>query len=663
MSIAAVILCHDSVHRLGPISTQWFYDHGHNGVDIFFAISGLLICSRLMSEEEHKGSIHISEFYIRRAFRILPPAVFYLAILIALKLAIALPVGYPEIGSALLFVRNYTLSFQHLQTIYPAYTSHFWSLAVEEHFYLLLPGLLLFCPRRCRVPALLSLAVVIAIHRAWHDPATQSQFHTDVRLDALFVPAAIAILIRHSEVRAWLIPWLRFWPVLAVLLLAVISLDGPLRIEPLVLAWLMPFVVLGTVLRPRKLVCALPGACSAAQYRAALLQHVPMAATLLRVALWKRGGTHRLAAALAVVSDRDADRGDVQLLLRRAAVSSNWTQHARQLENAATRWHGESNCRNECFVTLPRNQAQRRKAMDSGTKKRLALGFLSGTFNRIAASVTQLIQVPVLLHFWGLARYGEWLILSGVPVYLSFSSIGFGNVAGNEMSMLVGAGDRKGALRVFQSCWWMISLVCCVTIGVMCGVLYLVPVTHLLKLTTLSDGDTKWIIFYLGTSVLLGQLEQLLQAAYRCAGRYAYGSFLESTMAIGAFACMMVTVALGGSERRTALVFSLGNVAGTLLLAWFVRRDIPWIEFGWRHARFFETKRLAGPAIAFMGFPIGNALNLQGTLMAVQYALGPASVGVFGTARTVSRFALQMVQMVNSTFWPEMSMAFGQKKC
>ena len=299
--------------------------------------------------------------------------------------------------------------------------------------------------------------------------------------------------------------------------------------------------------------------------------------------------------------------------------------------------------------------------MDSETKRRLTLGFLSSTFSRLAASVIQLIQVPVLLHFWGLPRYGEWLILTGVPVYLSFSSIGFGNVAGNEMSMLVGAEDREAALRVFQSCWWMILLVCCVTVAAMCGVLYLLPAAHLLKLTMLTDSDTKWIIFYLGTSVLLGQLEQLLQAAYRCAGRYAYGSFLESTMAVGAFVGMVVTMALGGGERRTALVFSLGNVAGTLLLAWFVRRDIPWIKFGWRHARLSEIKRLASPAIAFMGFPIGNALNLQGTLMALQYAMGPESVGVFGTARTVSRFALQMVQMVNSTFWPEMSLAFGQK--
>jgi O-antigen/teichoic acid export membrane protein len=299
--------------------------------------------------------------------------------------------------------------------------------------------------------------------------------------------------------------------------------------------------------------------------------------------------------------------------------------------------------------------------MDSGTKKRLALGFLSGILSRLSGSVIQLVQVPVLLHFWGLSRYGEWLILSGIPVYLSFSSIGFGNVAGNEMSMLVAAGDREGALRVFQSCWWMISLVCGVTICVLCGGLYLLPVAHLLKLVALTDADTKWIIFYLGTSVLLGQLEHLLQSAYRCVGRYPFGSFLESAMTLGAFLAMVATVALGGAERRTALVFSLANIAGTALLALFVRRDIPWIEFGWRHARFAEIKRLAGPAFAFMGFPIGNALNLQGTLMAVQYAMGPASVGVFGTARTVSRFALQMVQMVNTTFWPEMSIAFGQK--
>jgi len=74
-----------------------------------------------------------------------------------------------------------------------------------------------------------------------------------------------------------------------------------------------------------------------------------------------------------------------------------------------------------------------------------------------------------------------------------------------------------------------------------------------------------------------------------------------------------------------------------------------------------EIKRLFRPAVAYMGFPIGNALNMQGTLLAVSYALGPVSVVVFSTARTISRGALQMVQMVNSTFEPELTLSFGAR--
>jgi O-antigen/teichoic acid export membrane protein len=63
-----------------------------------------------------------------------------------------------------------------------------------------------------------------------------------------------------------------------------------------------------------------------------------------------------------------------------------------------------------------------------------------------------------------------------------------------------------------------------------------------------------------------------------------------------------------------------------------------------------------------MGFPVGNALNLQGTLLAVSYALGPVSVVIFSTARTISRGALMMVQMVNNTFEPELTLSYGAKK-
>ncbi|WP_353064837.1 lipopolysaccharide biosynthesis protein [Tunturibacter psychrotolerans] len=297
--------------------------------------------------------------------------------------------------------------------------------------------------------------------------------------------------------------------------------------------------------------------------------------------------------------------------------------------------------------------------MDVSTKRRLMLGFLTNWIGKLSSTVIQFVQIPVFLHFWSVPLYGEWMIVNSIPAYLSFSNVGFGSVAGNEMTMLVARDDRAAALRVFQSCWWLIAIICTATIILLSGTLYYLPASHLLRLTTLGESDTKWIIFYLGVSVLLGQLEQLLQSAYRAIGRYPYGTFLKNMFSLFAFGCMIGAVILGAGARTTALVFATVNVAITIFFCILVRRDIPWIEYGWQHASIAEIRKLARPAFAYMGFPLGNALSLQGSLLAVGYALGPTEVVIFSTARTVSRVAIQMVQMVNNTFEPEMSIAFG----
>src|ERR1700686_5660464 len=113
--------------------------------------------------------------------------------------------------------------------------------------------------------------------------------------------------------------------------------------------------------------------------------------------------------------------------------------------------------------------------MDNSTKHRLMLSFLSNWISRLANTIIQLIQVPVFLHFWSVPLYGEWMIINSIPAYLSFSNVGFGSVAGNEMTMMVARDDREGALRVFQSCWWLIAIICTATIVLLSGTLYYLP--------------------------------------------------------------------------------------------------------------------------------------------------------------------------------------------
>jgi O-antigen/teichoic acid export membrane protein len=279
--------------------------------------------------------------------------------------------------------------------------------------------------------------------------------------------------------------------------------------------------------------------------------------------------------------------------------------------------------------------------------------------SKAASTVIQAIQVPVLMHYWGLAMFGAWGVLTATPTYLSFSNVGFGSVAGNEMTMLMARGEQDEALGVFQSCWWLISLVIGATMAVACGVLYFLPVAHLLNVDLLGEYDVKWVLFWLGLSIMFGQLEQLLQASYRCVTRYSYGNFVKSCLSLAAFGTMLVPIIEGYGPRTTAKVFALANITGTLILCAMVKHDIPWISYGWSHASFREIRRLMRPSLAFMGFPLGNTLNIQGSQLAVNYALGNDMVGVWIAARTVSRLALQAVEMVKNTVWPELSIAFG----
>jgi len=299
-------------------------------------------------------------------------------------------------------------------------------------------------------------------------------------------------------------------------------------------------------------------------------------------------------------------------------------------------------------------------AIDRSTRRRLALGVASGWLSKLSGTVIQLVQVPVFLHFWGVPLYGEWLLLNAVPIYLSFSNVGFGTVAANEMTMLMGRDDRAAALRIFQSCWWLIALLLgCVALLVGLSLAWVPDVATLIGLEQIGDRDTRWILLLLGITVLAGQFEQLYHAAYQSVGRFAYGLLIKTAATLLAFASTMAAVALGGDALAAALAYALSSVACTLAMGLWLRHDLPWIDFGWRHARLAEIRRLLRPALGFMGFPIGMALNLQGTLLVVGWALGPSAVAVFGTARTVSRVALQLVQIVNNAVAPEFSLAFG----
>jgi peptidoglycan/LPS O-acetylase OafA/YrhL len=261
VAILGVMVCHacDALfHADGTYPNAFLHAltrHGALGVDIFFGISGFLICSRLLADNQRHGGISLKRFYIRRFFRILPPYLTYLGGLAVLAGFGLIAISPGVWWSCLLFYRNYLPSTG--DGLF--YTGHFWSLAVEEHFYLLWPGLLvvLGIPRARR--AVVALAGAIALWRVWeyrhHGLAhwiPQAGFYTrtDIRLDGLLWGCWMALILNDPIWRERLTRWLS--PVVWLALLA--AFVGCVRYQPpLAMLWqalLIPILLAGTVLRP-----------------------------------------------------------------------------------------------------------------------------------------------------------------------------------------------------------------------------------------------------------------------------------------------------------------------------------------------------------------------------------------------------------------------------
>jgi len=123
---------------------------GFVGVDIFFVISGFLIGGHLLRDAERNGRVQLTRFWVRRIRRILP-ASFLVLIAAIVIMFVAIPkTMWPDtltqVGSASLYVVNWALALQSVDYLAaenpPTVVQHFWSLSVEEQFYIALPILL-----------------------------------------------------------------------------------------------------------------------------------------------------------------------------------------------------------------------------------------------------------------------------------------------------------------------------------------------------------------------------------------------------------------------------------------------------------------------------------------------------------------------------------------
>jgi peptidoglycan/LPS O-acetylase OafA/YrhL len=202
--------------------------NGALGVSIFFVISGFLITRLLLVEHRETGTIDLRAFYLRRVLRIFPA--YYLNLFVLLVLAaVGLIIVDPTCWlSSAFFLRNYATPPEHH---HDWLTVHFWSLAVEEQFYLFWPTAVVLCglagARRLAL-LLVATAPLVRVVSYFLLPSMRNEFgfFTHTRMDTLMFGCLAALLRDEPAFKAVLARAYRCWlPALALAFLAFFSAE------------------------------------------------------------------------------------------------------------------------------------------------------------------------------------------------------------------------------------------------------------------------------------------------------------------------------------------------------------------------------------------------------------------------------------------------------
>jgi len=292
-------------------------------------------------------------------------------------------------------------------------------------------------------------------------------------------------------------------------------------------------------------------------------------------------------------------------------------------------------------------------------KDRIRHALAANAFGQAITVGSQLLLTPLYFRLWGAAMYGEWLILSSIPAYLTMADLGIGSAAGNEMTMRAAADDRVGAQRTLLGALWVAGGAAAMTLALglaaaACAYHWQLPHTP-----SLAPLQAALILMGLALTVALGFVGGLASAGFRCCGRNALGIMWANSARL-VEALSVAGLLLTG---QTPAVICLGMVlvkAAATVAQWLVLgRVCPWLFDPTVRADRAIARRLIKPALGFLAFPLGNALALQGPILIIGTVFGGPAVAMFSALRTLARVPMQLTTMFNSSVWPEMSRAHG----
>jgi len=288
--------------------------------------------------------------------------------------------------------------------------------------------------------------------------------------------------------------------------------------------------------------------------------------------------------------------------------------------------------------------------------ERILKSSTASTASLITRIAQQLLLVPILVTAWSTELYGEWLIISAIPIFLSLSDFGFVLAGSNELARRASMEDKNSVqdfYNVYSVYFQRWSLVIVLILAV-CS--FLLPLKKLMGLHLLSSLETSSIFFLLSLVALISQNSLTLFAGLRAKGKTHYGLWIRVIQALFQILLSFILIWL---LESTPIVLASGMFLLSLAsywLEWFLLKRLGVSQ----KANIFlplknkiQMRAYFSMGLEMMLIPLAQALIMQGSIILIGELLGPVYAVLFATHRTLTRLSSSVLQVFSNPLMAE----------
>lgn len=276
-------------------------------------------------------------------------------------------------------------------------------------------------------------------------------------------------------------------------------------------------------------------------------------------------------------------------------------------------------------------------------------------------AVIQVAGIPLLLKYWGIHYYGEWLILFTIPSYIGMSDMGLGSSTTSELSILVQAGEETEAKEILRNTFWFILLIGGIPFLLLALSVFVLPWYDWLNFTSIVEGDFKLAFILLILYIYLALFLTLPLGYYRVQKIYHRERYISSFFRVLEFLLIVAAVMADGMIVVVALIYLLVRLVQFIFVLFDLTlkfKDFRLLPFGFN---FKKISYLLKPGLSAMTIYMGQNLLIQGLVSIIGIALGSVQVVLFSTTRTLVNMVKQVVGIINLSITSEFSYAYGDR--